>query len=115
MWLRGQWVGDRWVLPPSRVTDTVRAPWGEVDEWRIEYFLNSGRGRVQVVRMEINDQLIDPLGHKTVPAALAAGDYANGMTGSYRHFSQLGFVYFSRDRQYVRGPHMTRFISAFPP
>jgi hypothetical protein len=70
-----------------------------VDAWRLQYAVNSGAGRLQVVRSERQD-VLPSRGRTTLPAAEAVRDYAGGVTRSDRWLNTLGFAYLRREKQY---------------
>ena len=114
LWLRGQFVGDEWHLPPGEVSDvTPAAPMlGPAQAWRRQVSLHAGGGRVRVMRREVQDGRAAPAGHTTTPPRDAVGDLP-AMTASDRAHAALGFAYLRRDKQPFNRPPVTGWYWGF--
>ena len=103
-WVRGLFVGDRWVLPQNPVTGVVTSPWGDRDTWRARYVISSGGGRLQWVRVEHKDGHAELAGHSSPPPSRVIIDYWGRALPNDRRGGALGFAYFVREKHYVPGP-----------
>jgi hypothetical protein len=88
LWVRSHFVGDSWVLPAGPAIGT--APWRQVETWRTQYAIHSGAGRVQVIRMERQDDHLEAAGHTTPPPGQVIGNYGPGLTRSDRWLETMG-------------------------
>lgn len=98
LWARGYFQGDLWHFAPGPPTGTTTSPWGQTDTWRTQWSIHSGRGRLQIVRRELQLGQGDPPGHAVAPPGQAISELAGGITNSDRWFNSLGFGYFKRDK-----------------
>jgi hypothetical protein len=111
--VRSYFVGDICHLRPSARTDTTTAPWGETDTWCRQYSVHSGRGRLQLVRRELQETRASPPGRTQARSDQAVSDLNGGRTRSDRWFNTLGFGYFKRDKQYTSRGKMTETLWGF--
>src|SRR2546428_10918129 len=77
VWVRSYFVGEIWHLKPTSRTDTTTSPWGTTDTWCFQYSIHSGRGRLQLVRRQMQEGESDAPGRAVVPP-LQAISYLNG-------------------------------------
>jgi hypothetical protein len=104
LWVRSYFAGDRWTASPGPVTGATTSPRGETDTWRPQYSINSGGGRLQLLRKEFHDQP-GAVGHSVLAESEAVVDLKPGLPGD-RSFSVLGFEYFVREKHYTPGPQV---------
>ena len=115
LWVRSHSVGDRWNGRPGAVTAVTTSPFGETDNWRVQYQFNSGRGLVQVVRKEFQggpDPSTRP-GRSTVALSMVIAEFRRGAEPGDRSFGALGFEYFVRGRRYSSDSQMESTVWVF--
>src|SRR2546426_2788854 len=101
VWVRSYFVGEIWHLKPTSRTDTTTSPWGTSDTWCFQYSLHSGRGRLQLVRREMQEGQSDAPGRAVVPPPQAISYLNGGGLASPPRFHTPWLWYLKQGKQYA--------------